>query len=114
MHLRSNGMVVGARTVKEDQFFFSVFTNCRNSGHVFEMLPRFRCLQLFCSVEKKSPPPPRGPGLQAKRTADNARGWFDDELTKRVVDWKEGLPTTIHPWAPADVSWDGSKRERAT
>jgi len=34
---------------------------------------------------------PREVKLQAKRTADNARGWFDDELTKRVVDWKEGF-----------------------
>jgi isopenicillin N synthase-like dioxygenase len=28
---------------------------------------------------------------QSKRTADNSRGYFDDELTKQTLDWKEAI-----------------------
>eukprot|EP01050_Picozoa_sp_SAG11_P014800 SAG11_NODE_1859_length_4157_cov_6.963282_3_plen_96_part_00 len=28
---------------------------------------------------------------QVRRTAKNSKGWYDDELTKQRVDWKEGF-----------------------
>ena len=34
---------------------------------------------------------PRAAKATIKRTAQNSRGWFDDELTKRTRDWKECL-----------------------
>ena len=40
-----------------------------------------------------------------RRTADNSRGWYDDELTKQRRDWKEGLDFGSTPrmdWALAD------------
>jgi isopenicillin N synthase-like dioxygenase len=41
-----------------------------------------------------------------RRTADNSRGWYDDELTKQRRDWKEGLDFGSTPrwpaWAEAD------------
>ena len=41
-----------------------------------------------------------------RRTADNSRGWYDDELTKQRRDWKEGLDFGSTPrwpvWASAD------------
>jgi isopenicillin N synthase-like dioxygenase len=32
---------------------------------------------------------PRSVKTPIKRTSDNSRGWFDDELTKQIRDWKE-------------------------
>ena len=32
---------------------------------------------------------PREEKSKIKRSADNSRGWFDDELTKQTKDWKE-------------------------
>lgn len=29
--------------------------------------------------------------LYVQRTEKNARGWYDDELTKQTKDWKEGF-----------------------
>lgn len=29
--------------------------------------------------------------METQRTASNARGWYDDELTKQTRDWKEGF-----------------------
>ena len=40
-----------------------------------------------------------------RRTADNSRGWYNDELTKRKRDWKEGLDfgsTPLMAWSVAD------------
>ena len=40
-----------------------------------------------------------------RRTADNSRGWYNDELTKRRRDWKEGLDfgsTPLMDWSVAD------------
>ena len=31
---------------------------------------------------------PKEEKRRVKRTADNSRGWFDDELTKQRLDWK--------------------------
>ena len=36
-----------------------------------------------------------------RRTADNSRGWYDDELTKQRRDWKEGLDFGTTPRWPA-------------
>jgi len=41
-----------------------------------------------------------------RRTADNSRGWYDDELTKQRRDWKEGFDFGSTPhwphWTPSD------------
>lgn len=40
-----------------------------------------------------------------RRTADNSRGWYNDELTKQRRDWKEGLDfgsTPARDWTLAD------------
>lgn len=40
--------------------------------------------------------------LKLKRNAQNARGYFDDELTKRRRDWKEALDVGV----PGSKDWD--------
>ena len=49
---------------------------------------------------------PRDVKQGLRRTADNSRGWYDDELTKQRRDWKEGLDFGSTPhwphWTPAD------------
>lgn len=53
-----------------------------------------------------------------KRSADNARGFFDDELTKQRVDWKQALDfgvTPSHDWSlpdadPRNANLDGFNR----
>lgn len=44
------------------------------------------------------------PGFGFQRTATNARGWYDDELTKQTRDWKEGFDVghVPHPGLPPD------------
>ena len=41
--------------------------------------------------------------LKLKRNAHNARGYFDDELTKRRRDWKEALDVGV----PGSRNWEG-------
>ena len=41
-----------------------------------------------------------------RRTANNSRGWYDDELTKQRRDWKEGLDFGSTPSWPAWSSDD--------
>ena len=41
-----------------------------------------------------------------RRSADNSRGWYNDELTKQMRDWKEGLDFGSTPpmdWSLADA-----------
>ena len=49
---------------------------------------------------------PRDVKQGLRRTADNSRGWYDDELTKQRRDWKEGLDFGSTPhwphWTPDD------------
>lgn len=45
---------------------------------------------------------PRDEKMKLKRSANNARGYFDDELTKQRRDWKEALDVG----RPASCSWD--------
>ena len=49
---------------------------------------------------------PRDAKEALRRTADNSRGWYDDELTKQRRDWKEGLDFGSTPhwprWLPDD------------
>ena len=40
--------------------------------------------------------------LRLKRNANNARGYFDDELTKRKRDWKEALDVGV----PGSRDWN--------
>lgn len=48
-----------------------------------------------------------------QRTATNARGWYDDELTKRTRDWKEGFDfghvpdADLPPDHPTNIVQDG-------
>jgi len=37
-----------------------------------------------------------------KRTADNSRGWFDDEFTKQIKDWKECIDIGQPGWSKVD------------
>eukprot|EP00752_Nemacystus_decipiens_P006241 g5629.t1 len=47
---------------------------------------------------------PKEQKAKFKRTATNARGWYDDELTKQTRDWKEGFDVghVPHPEMPPD------------
>lgn len=49
---------------------------------------------------------PRSEKVSIKRTATNSRGWFDDELTKQVRDWKE----CIDIGQPGKSSVDGENQ----
>ncbi|CAM9461126.1 unnamed protein product [Choristocarpus tenellus] len=56
---------------------------------------------------------PREEKVVFKRTEDNARGWFDDELTKQTLDWKQGFDIghvphpDLDPSHPANVVAEG-------
>ena len=45
---------------------------------------------------------PRDAKEALRRTADNSRGWYDDELTKQKRDWKEALDFGV----PGTRDWD--------
>ncbi|KAL7449164.1 hypothetical protein ACHAWC_001253 [Mediolabrus comicus] len=45
--------------------------------------------------------------LKLKRNAHNARGYFDDELTKRRRDWKEALDVGV----PGSRNWEGDDND---
>ncbi|CAM9540730.1 unnamed protein product [Scytosiphon promiscuus] len=56
---------------------------------------------------------PKAEKSKFERTATNARGWYDDELTKRTRDWKEGFDfghvpdADLPPDDPNNVVQDG-------
>ena len=45
---------------------------------------------------------PRAHKRPIKRTRDNSRGWFDDELTKQTRDWKECIDVGQPGWSEVD------------
>ena len=61
------------------------FFQCRGHGISAATIARFDAAsRAFFAL-------PRGQKAAVKRSASNSRGWFDDELTKQTVDWKEGM-----------------------
>ena len=43
--------------------------------------------------------------MRIKRNNETSRGWFDDELTKQKMDWKEGLDL-----GKSNGQWEGEHR----
>jgi len=73
--------VAEIRDACSDWGFFQVV----NHGVDKDLLARFHEAQMgFFALDKAE----KG---QVRRTESNSKGWYDDELTKNKVDWKEGF-----------------------
>lgn len=72
------------------------FFQCVNHGISPETMERFdREMRAFFAL-------PRSVKESIKRTDTNSRGWFDDELTKRIMDWKECIDIGRRGWSAVD------------
>jgi isopenicillin N synthase-like dioxygenase len=50
---------------------------------------------------------PKDEKEKVRRTEENSKGWYDDELTKNRVDWKEGLDIGTQAGSLDDKGLDG-------
>ncbi|KAF1319953.1 2og-fe alamin adenosyltransferase, partial [Globisporangium splendens] len=81
MLANDSAMLSALRAAATDWGFFYI----ANHGVTPEQLVRFqRSMRDFFYL-------PKATKSCVSRTADNARGYFDDELTKNKTDWKEGF-----------------------
>ncbi|CAM9717530.1 unnamed protein product [Discosporangium mesarthrocarpum] len=100
-------MEPNSHTAKEvEQAVHEVYTACQEWGF-FQAIHHGIHEELIERVQVRGRQMfalPREDKLEIKRTATNARGWYDDELTKQTLDWKQGfdLGHVPHPSLPPD------------